>query len=143
MFISTLAVFIALMSSSNDKLKMREELLRKYINVLRNTNELVKKRKSLINKHFYIANIKPAEEKPTIENKIQDILGKEVNHPSVFLASALGFTKSNWSKTIERLLIEIGLTERIKCPSYKNMVKFEKLKLLIFKYLELKKMQSS
>lgn len=130
------------MSSSNDKLKRREEYLRKYVNLLHNSKPLVDKRTTLLSRHFYIGTLNTNSNKKTYENKVQEILGKEVSHPVVFLASSLGFTKSNWSKTIERLLIEIGLTEKLKASSYKNMVKFEKLKLLIFKYLEIKKAQA-
>lgn len=110
----------------------------KYFQLINSAPKINKTRNKIIESHFPEILLNPLIEKEDINVKIKKIINKELSHPCVFLASSLGFTKSNWSKTIEKILIELGIS-KLKNLSYKNMLKFEKLKHLIFRFLERKK----
>ncbi|KAM0677389.1 hypothetical protein BDAP_002072 [Binucleata daphniae] len=96
-------------------------------------------RHKIVQHHFPLVLFPPMLEQRNLNNVVLDIIKKEPTHPPVFLASSLGFTKTNWNKSIEKLLNELGFTNRLKYTSGKNMIKYEKMKLLIMKYIEKKK----
>lgn len=115
------------------------DLFIKYKQLSTQIKSISQKRNTIVNRHFPELLLPPVQESEDVEKRIQEIVAREIVHASVFLASSLGFTKSNWNKTIEKTLVELGLGEKLRCPSYRNMQRFEKLKHLIFKYLEKRK----
>lgn len=115
------------------------QTIQKYKKIASQITTLTNTRNRIIAHHFPELLLPPLKVTEDVEKKIQEIIGRDIIHSSVFIASTLGFTKSNWNKTIEKTLVDLGLGNKLRCPSFKNMLRFEKLKHLIFKYLEKKK----
>ncbi|KAF7684502.1 hypothetical protein TCON_0311 [Astathelohania contejeani] len=111
----------------------------RFTHLLSSIDEISNKRKEIISTHIgelYLLNMKDVQD---IDGRIHELIGKNINHPTVYLASTLGFNKLTWNKNVEAILEPFGLGQKLKYPSYENAIKFEKLKLLILKYLELEK----
>ncbi|EOB14419.1 hypothetical protein NBO_28g0058 [Nosema bombycis CQ1] len=110
-----------------------------FLNLLEKVEELSSKRKQILERHFYELtkyNIDDLEDRDSI---ITRIVGKAPSHPNAFLASSLGFTKSSWNKKYENMFLKFGLDRKLKHSTYRNMLHFEKLKLLVIKYHEVNK----
>lgn len=114
-------------------------LVEKYVEVINNIEDLAVKRNSILNRHFYELqhyNIDKLEDR---DGRIVRILGKPFTYPNAFLASSLGFSRTTWIKKYEDILAKFGLTKKLQYQTLRNMVLFEKLKLLVFKYFENKR----
>lgn len=117
--------------------KKTHKVLSRHLSLLRSNPLSI--RNSIIQAHFPVLLQPPIIEERNINNFVNDIIKKEIVHPPVFLASSLGFTKSNLNKSIEKLLIEFKFSNRLKYPNLKNMIKYEKMKMMIMRYFEKKK----
>ncbi|EJW01887.1 hypothetical protein EDEG_03641 [Edhazardia aedis USNM 41457] len=114
------------------------EAIQSFIDLVKKVEKVKKDRKEILERHFpELFETKP-EAKKDLEIRISEIINKNISHPPVFLASILGFSKSNWNKTVEKMLIDLGLTSRLRYCSYENMQRYEKLKHLILKYIDKK-----
>lgn len=114
------------------KKQIPKSLLKSYNKILNNLNTITKKRKNIIKKHFPELFSKTFN----IEKKFNNVIKKKVTHPSIFLASSLGFPKTGWTKQVEFYMKAYGLNYRLEEPTFENMINYEKIKLLVLKFFE-------
>ncbi|WUR03881.1 uncharacterized protein VNE69_06194 [Vairimorpha necatrix] len=111
----------------------------KYVDLIKNVDNLRSKRESIINRHFYELynyNIDKLEDR---DGRISRIIGKTFTYPNSFLASSLGFNRTTWAKKYEEILGKFDLSKKLQYQTLRNMVLFEKLKLLIIKYNDIQR----
>ncbi|KAM0687513.1 hypothetical protein COBT_001243 [Conglomerata obtusa] len=66
-------------------------------------------RTEIIQRHLPTLHFPPMIEQKNLDSVIRDIIKKDVTYPPIYLASLLSFTKTNWNRSIEKLLGELGL----------------------------------
>ncbi|KAL0266056.1 UNVERIFIED_CONTAM: hypothetical protein PYX00_011773 [Menopon gallinae] len=68
-----------------------------------------------------------------INTRVNAMLEKTPQLPALFLTSSLGFNKHTWNKGAEALLSEFSLERKLKHPTLRNALLFEKLKMLVIR----------
>ncbi|EEQ81923.1 hypothetical protein NCER_101468 [Vairimorpha ceranae BRL01] len=110
-----------------------------YAKLIRNIRELKSTRDSIINRHFYELYHYNIDELEDRDVRIKRLIGKSTSYPNSFLASSLGFNRTTWVKKYEEILGKFDLGKKPKYLTMRNMMLFEKLKLLVIKYFNSKK----
>ena len=105
-----------------------------FLDLTLNIQEIYEERQNILKKHFpkyFTVTVKNSEPK-----EYHYVLDKPVTHPNIFLASSLCFNRNNFNKIIEPILEHFGLKDKLKYPCMENYYKYEKLKLMLIKYVE-------
>ncbi|ELQ76413.1 hypothetical protein THOM_0600 [Trachipleistophora hominis] len=119
-------------------LKKKHKLLSTYRDFLGSLPSTLDRRRKILQTHFgEILVAIPTEE--DFESKINNIIGKLHPHPYIYLASTIGFSKMTWNRSVEKILDQFGLKMKLKYPTLKNYLRYEKLKYLLIRYFDKRK----
>lgn len=110
----------------------KRKVIEKYLKIVDSIDKRVKERNTVLERHFKLL-LDPKLTHKNVEDRMVSILDKPLHLPPLFLASSLGFNKHTWSKTTEILLSEFNLEKKLKHPTMRNALLFEKLKMLVTK----------
>lgn len=110
----------------------KRKVIEKYLKIVESIDKKVRRRNAVLERHFKLL-LEPKPAQKNIEDKLVSILDKPLQLPPLFLASSLGFNKHSWSKSVEILLSEFNLEKKLKYPTMRNALLFEKLKTLVIR----------
>ncbi|RVD92296.1 hypothetical protein TUBRATIS_12060 [Tubulinosema ratisbonensis] len=116
-----------------------KKLIKKYIKILLNLDKRIKNRNEFLKRHLPILLQPSTKEYQDINTRVTSVIEKTNIIPSICLASSLGFNKNSWSKQVESVMNEFGLSKKPKYFTLRNVLAFEKLKLLVLKLVEKEK----
>lgn len=116
-----------------------KKIIKKYIKILLNLDKRIKDRNTFIKNHLPILLQPNTKEYQDINTRVSSIIEKSNIIPSFCLASSLGFNKNTWSKPVENIMTELGFKKKVKFFTLRNVLAFEKLKLLVLKLIEKEK----
>ncbi|KRH94926.1 hypothetical protein M153_9500025121 [Pseudoloma neurophilia] len=120
---------------SKKKLTNRDKrYLKEYCDILNSIDEINENRIDILKKYFpEIIKLVPNEQ--TINMRIEKILTNRLNFPEIFLPKSIIMK----NKEIEKILTRFKIENKLKFNTFKNYQLLETLKLLICKYMDIKR----
>lgn len=113
-----------------------KHLIENYEKSIESLNLWKKKRASVLNRIFWELNNINIDEFEDLDSKFIKLIPEKRVYPNTFLASSLGFSKSSLDSRHTSILHKFNLENKPKVASLKNSLHFERLKLLMNKYLD-------
>lgn len=116
----------------------KRSVIKKYVKIVNSIEKRMAERNAVLERHFKML-LEPRPEAQDINTRMGTVLEKPLQLPPIFLTSSLGFNKHTWNKGAEVLLAEFNLERKLKYPTLRNALLFEKLKMLIMRLQEKEK----
>lgn len=116
-----------------------KKIIKKYLKILFSLEKRQKKRKDFLSRHLPILLQPSTKEYQDINSRINNVIEKQNILPQICLASSLGFNKNTWNKQVEAVMNEFGFGKKVRNFTLRNVVGFEKLKILVVKLVEKEK----
>lgn len=121
----------------------KKEILSDFIELVDNIKQYKEDRKKALDIMFWEYNNINIHDFEDSITKFRRHFPDRRAYPSAFLASSLGFNKSNFSNKHNEFLQKFKLYKKPRVATLKNGLHFEKLKIILIKYMELMKKQFS
>ncbi|KAI5151997.1 hypothetical protein ENBRE01_2491 [Enteropsectra breve] len=122
------------------KTSKARKVVHSFVHLLREIEERAKARQEVLNTAFWEFNNLNTNMLVDNSYKYKKYITERKSYPNAFLASSLGFTKSSILAKHMEILGKFGLDRIPREATLKNGILFERLKNLILKYFEVKKL---
>ncbi len=117
----------------------KKNILINFVKLLYDIEDLQNRRDKILDNMFWEYNNLNIHEFEDTITKFRRYFPERRSYPSAFLASSLGFNKSNYFSKYNEILQKFNLHRKPRVPTLKNALHFERLKILLIKYFDLLK----
>ena len=119
------------------------KVLEEFIMILSQIEQLREERSKMLSVMFWEYENLNISHYEDAETKFARFVPEKRTHPSTFLTSSLGFTKSAMQVKYNSILSKFNLEQRPVTNTLENALLFEKMKLLIICYYDMQKKKAA